>query len=184
MKSKNKSKEKKISLKNYIIALLILIGSILLTLYIFDWYNIRQKEKLMNSYLITTKTLEYSINDANSLKEFLEETPNSYFLYISYTNSSDVYNLEKELKRIIDKYKINDIFYYVNIDKLENTSSDYLGIIKDKIGIKNLDNIPMIIYVNNGQVISENILQSKNNIVFNSKELIRILKDNDFKELK
>jgi len=165
-KSKPKSasiKQKKIPSKNYIYALLILVGGIVLTLYIFEWVNVKKEEKLMNSYLITSNTIDSTIKDFDSLNQILKETSSSYFIYLGYTGDEDVYNFEKELKRIIDSYDLNDNFYYMDITEIKKDNENYLEEIKSKLNLKELDRVPAIIYVNDGKVENANILDGINN---------------------
>ena len=88
--------EKNIPSKNYIYALLILIGGIVLALYIFEWINVKTEEKLMTSYLISSNTINSSIEDFNSLSQILKETSSSYFIYFGYTGDEDVYEFETD----------------------------------------------------------------------------------------
>ena len=43
-----------------------------------------------------TKTLVYEVKDLSEIEAVFSETPNEYFVYVSYTGSEDVYNLEEE----------------------------------------------------------------------------------------
>ena len=45
MVKKKNNDLKKVPLKNYLIALLVLIGGILLIVYIFEWYQVKETEK-------------------------------------------------------------------------------------------------------------------------------------------
>ena len=103
-------KSKKINPQNYLYALLVLVGGIIITLYIFEWINVKKEEKLMTSYLISSKTIDSTISDFDSLNQIRQEAPSSYFIYLSYTGNEDIYNFEKELKRVIDKYDLNNNF--------------------------------------------------------------------------
>ncbi len=155
--SKNKkvvkvSAEKYVDPKNYLYSILILVGGIILTLLIFKWYNVKKDEKLMVSYLISSNTIKSSIDNINSLDLIKQEAPSSYFIYLSYTNDEEVYKFEKSLKNLIDKYKLNDIFYYVDLTKYIKNNEDYLKQIKENLKISNLDNLPAIIYIVDGEV--------------------------------
>lgn len=179
------SKEnKKINFKNYIYAFLILIGSIILVIYMFEWYQVKKEEKLMESYLITSKTIESSIEDLESLKQIRQESPASYFIYISYTNDEEVYNFEKELKRVIDKYKLNDSFYYVDLTKLKDSNPNYLEEIKNSLELEDLDSIPAIIYVNEGKILNSNILDGINNTKLKIEDFEQLLEIYEFETVK
>ena len=186
-KKKNKKDvvtEKYINPKNYLYVLIILVGAILLTFYIFKWYDVKKEERLMNSYLITSKTVGSSINDINSLKQIMQESPSSYFIYLGYTNDEYNYNLEKSLKRVIDKYKLNDIFYYVDVTDLKEKNENYINEIKDVLNIKELENIPAIIYVVDGKILDNNILDGVNGTKFKVDDLEELLDIYQFETIK
>ena len=68
MVKKKNNDLKKVPLKNYFIALLVLIGGILLIVYIFEWYQVKETEKYMESYLLKSNTIifyAYIIKFAN-----------------------------------------------------------------------------------------------------------------------
>ncbi|MBQ7030789.1 MAG: hypothetical protein IJN13_00260 [Bacilli bacterium] len=181
-KTTNKN-DKYISPKNYIYAFLILVGGIVLTLYIFEWYQVKQEEKLMTSYLISSNTIESNITDIESLEQITQEAPSSYFIYIGYTGDEDVYNLEKELKRVIDKYKLNDEFYYLDITDLKNKNQDYLKEINSKLDV-NLENIPAIIYVNEGKILDSNVLDGVNDTKLKVSDFEQLLDIYEFEIIK
>ena len=171
-----KGNEKKINPKNYIYSILILIGSILLTLYIFEWYKVKKEERLLNSYLISTKTTNLHITNLDMLKEIRQEAPSSYFIYISYTGDEDIYKFEKKLKRVIDKYKINDIFYYVDITDIKN--ENYISNLNQIFDTNRISKIPIIIFVNEGII-------DDNNIIYDSiNDLETLLNNNDYEIIK
>lgn len=181
-KTTNKN-DKYISPKNYIYAFLILVGGIVLTLYIFEWYQVKQEEKLMTSYLISSNTIESNITDIESLEQITQEAPSSYFIYIGYTGDEDVYNLEKELKRVIDKYKLNGEFYYLDITDLKNKNQDYLKEINSKLDV-NLENIPAIIYVNEGKILDSNVLDGVNDTKLKVSDFEQLLDIYEFEIIK
>ncbi|MBE6156808.1 MAG: hypothetical protein E7161_03585 [Firmicutes bacterium] len=188
IKSSQKKKtieiDKYISPKNYLYAILILLGGIILTLYIFEWYQVKKEEKLMTSYLISSKTIESSIEDLNSLNQIRQEAPSSYFIYISYTGDEEIYNLEKDFKRVIDKYKLNDMFYYVDLTKLKNNNENYLNEIKNSLGIKDLKKIPALIYVHEGKILESNVLDGINDTLLKAGDLENLLDIYEFETVK
>lgn len=180
----NKENVMLVSPKNYLIAFIILFGSIFVAFYLFSCYKINKDERLMNSYLITTNTIESNINDLASLKQVMQEAPESYFIYISYTNDEDVYDLEKKLKKEIDTHKINDIFYYVDVTLLKENNTNYLNEIEKVLNVKKISNVPAIIYVRNNEISEENIITGKNNKMLNINDLKKLLNNYDFDEIK
>jgi len=183
-KSSKKKNERYINPKNYLYAVLILVGGILITLYLFEWYQVKKEEKLMNSYLITSNTIKSSVNDIDSLNQVRQEAPSSYFIYLGYTNDEDVYNLEKDLKRIIDKYNLNDIFYFFNITKLKENKDNYIEEIEDKLDIDDIEKIPAIIYVKDGKIKESNILDGVNGTILKAEDFEQLLDLYEFETMK
>ncbi len=181
---KENPKEIAIKPQNYLYSLLILVGAILITIYLFSWYNVKKEEELKTSYLITTNTIESDIKDLDSLSQILEEAPSSYFVYLSYTEDEDVYNLEKEIKRLIDTYKLNDIFYYVNLTELKKNNNHYLDVVEEKLDIKEINSIPAVIYVQNGEIIENNILDGVKDTKFKASDLEQLLDIYEFEKVK
>ncbi len=168
--------KRRIPIKNYIYSIIILVGVILLILYIFSWYNVKKEEKLMKSYLISSKTIESKIDNLQDLEQTLSEAPLSYFVIFSYTGNEDVYNMERSLKRVIDRYKLNDSIYYVDASKNLN-NKEYINNLNKMFKTKNVKYLPVIIYVEEGK--AKEVL---NNITSDSfKEL---LERNNFKIVK
>lgn len=176
--------EKNIPSKNYIYALLILIGGIVLALYIFEWINVKNEEKLMTSYLISSNTINSSIEDFNSLNQILKETSSSYFIYFGYTGDEDVYEFEKELKRVIDNYKLSDNFYYFDLTKVKEENTNYLNNIKNTLNIKSIEKVPAIIYVHKGKIVDANILDGVNGTMLKVADLEKLLDIYDYELVK
>ena len=103
-----KIKYKSQTLKKYFIGLCIILAIIFLALYFHKWDTVKEQEKYYNSYLISTNTISLEMTDIDEINAVLSETPSYYFLYISYTNDEDVYNLETELKPLIDEYHLQN----------------------------------------------------------------------------
>lgn len=174
---------KKIPLKNYVYAFLVLLGGILIVLYIFEWINVKKEEKLMNSYLITSSTINSKIEDFDSLKQILNETSSSYFIYLSYTGNEDVYKFEQELKKVIDNYGLNDNFYYMDLTKIMNDNENYLELVNNNLNI-NIDRVPVIIYVKDGKIEDNNILDGINGTMLKVADVENLLDIYDYELIK
>lgn len=178
--AKKKEENKKVSIKNYILSILILVGGILLVLYIFSWYQVKQEEKYMNSYLISTNTISNQITDLNTLKQVISETPSNYFIFIGYRHDLDEYNIEVELKNIIDNYEIADNFYYIDItDKLDD--QNYLNNLNSILGT-NINKTPAFIYVREGKILSKNIVTNSDK-GFNINNIKKILEIYEYENI-
>ena len=169
MRTKNKHSNY-FTTKSYIYAALFVLAIVFLIWYILSWYGVKQKEKLMTSYLISSNTITYEIKNINEMVQILSESPNQYFIYISYTDDEDIYKLEKKLKKVIDNYNLQDEFYYMNItDILEN--KDLYKNLNDTFNTTKIKNVPCILFFQNSQIRE---IISENDRVFNI---------NDFKDL-
>ena len=144
------NKKREIPQKNYLICGLLFLGLILGTLYAFKWNEVKKQEKLVESYLIKTNTVSLTINTLEELESTLVEVPYDFFIFTGYTGDLDEYNLEVDLKPIIDDYKLADKFYYLNITDTKE-EEDFLEDLSDLLDAK-ISSIPTIIYVSNDKV--------------------------------
>lgn len=168
----SKKASRQIEMKNYLIAAAVFIGIILIVLYAFEWYQVKQEEKLMKSYLVNTNTINFVINDPNSANQVLQEAPKDYFIFVGYRNDEDEYLLEKSVKKIIDDYEINDIVYYFDATDIKQ-DSNYLEKINESLKV-NISQVPAIIYIKDGKVAEEGIVDGKDE---------KLLTANDFEKL-
>lgn len=154
-----KKNEKFIPTKNYVIAAIIVIAAILLTWYGFAWNKVRKENKVSISYLAKNNIITKEIDSLDELNNIMQETPDKYFIYISYTGDEKIYNLEKEIAPIIKDYQLNDSFYYLNVSDIKD-NDNYIDKINEKLGLKEskITNIPTVIYVNDGTVSKSGII--------------------------
>ena len=173
---KNPKGERYTPLKNYIYAGLIIIAIALLCWYVLSWYNIKKTEKYLNSYLLSTNTLNLEIKGLDAASTILQDAPSSYFVFVGYTGDKDEYELEQGLKVIIDKYRINSEMYYIDItlDKDDKNLNSKLNKVFDTNVI---NNITCLIYFKDGKVVD--IIESKTGI-FNSSEFENLLKEQEY----
>ncbi|MBE6155194.1 MAG: hypothetical protein E7164_00350 [Firmicutes bacterium] len=164
--------------RNYIYGAFLIIAIILLIWYVLSWYNVKQTEKFMTSYLISTNTIANEISDINEIVQVLKESPSEYFVYISYNNNEDIYKLEKKLKKTIDSYALKDEFYYINITDYQN-DKDITTKLNDAFNTTKIKNTPCILYFKNNQ-IEKVIINSKG--IFDSSEFEELLKEYDYEK--
>ena len=159
-KYKNKNQTKK-----WIITICVILAIIFGILYFYKWYQIKHQEKYLNSYLITSNTVSQEMTDINEISSVLSETGNYYFVYISYTKDEKIYEFEKDLKPIIDKYDLHNNFYYINVTDIKDKNKNYLKDISKELNIKEneLKKVPVILYFNDGELVKDiyNILVSQ-----------------------
>ena len=150
----NKIKYRNQTAKKYFIGLCIILAIIFLALYFYKWNSVLEQEKYYNSYLIETNTISLEMNDIDEISSVLSETPSYYFLYISYTNDEDVYNLEEDLKPLIDEYQLQNNFYFLNVTDFKDTNKDYKDDIAKELGIDAsiISDVPIILYFKDGEL--------------------------------
>lgn len=154
----NKIKYRNQTLKKYFIGLCIILAIIFLALYFHKWHTVKEQEKYYESFLVSTNTISLEMTDIKEIQSVLSETSNYYFLYISYTNDEDIYNLEKELKPLIDEYHLQNSFYFLNVTDFKDTNQDYKDDIAEALEIdKNIiSKVPIILYFKDGKLATKN----------------------------
>ncbi len=172
----NSKKERKIPSKNYVIAVLVFIGVILFTIYLFKWYQVVNNEKITKSYLISSNVISNEINSLDELSDVFSEAPSEYFLYIGYTNDKNVYDMEVDLKKIINKYDLRDKFYYLNVDSLKENEgfieeiNSALALDKEKI-----TSIPTILYYKDHSLVAGGIIHKEANSLMQASDFEQLL---------
>lgn len=149
-------KEKKepitVSRKTVIVICAVLIAILLLALYLYKWRDVKTQESLMNSYLLSTDTVSLEIKNLDEVPQILTEAPNDYFVLITYTGDKETQKLEKGLKEIIDKYKLSDYFYYLNIESMKK-EDNYLTRLNNAFNTNKITTTPIILYFKDGKLI-------------------------------
>lgn len=174
--AKKKSKKNNINFKKIFYFILGFLLIIFLIWYIISWKNVKQEEKLMNSYLITSNTLSVEIKDLSETVQVLKESPSEYFVYISYTNDEKIFNFEKKLKKLIDNYNLKDEFYFVNVTNIKDDENFYSEI-NDTFNTKLISNIPSILHFKNNEL--KKVIYNKDlNKTYTDFE--NLLKENEF----
>lgn len=182
MTKKKNENLKVIPIKNYLLALLVLIGGIALIVYIFEWYQVKETEKYMESYLLKSKTINNSIDDINLYSQVIQEAPTDYFIVLGYKNNEEEYLFEKKLKKIIDDYELNDLVFYIDVTDLMQ-KENYLEIINQNIKA-NISNVPAIIYVKDRKINEDNIVTKDTNGNINLNKFEKILEIYEYEKEK
>ena len=151
-KTTNETKEVKnatqtITPKTIYIIIGVVLAVILIVVYIYRVNQVRRDEQITNSYLLTTDTVSLEIKNLDEVSQILAEAPQSgYFVLITYTGDAETYALEESIKGIIDDYKLNDVFYYLNVlDIMEQ--DNYITRINNAFNTDEIDKIPTILYL-------------------------------------
>jgi len=150
-----KTKEKKETINEImgIEKIIMLVASVLIIiLLIFRLIQIqedRNEKELQSSYLVTNNIVTNVITDINQ-----EIDKDEYFIVINYTGNETTLNFEKEIKTVLDKNNIREKFYYYDATEIKETD-DYLTILADALGIKDLNKIPAVIYFRNKEYFDQ-----------------------------
>lgn len=169
--------ERFIPIKNYFIAALIVVVVVALTMYAFAWYKVLQENKVANSYLIKEKVISNEIKDLEEVEDVFSEAPKTYYVYVSYTGDKNIYNMEKDLKKLINSYNLNENFYYLNVTSIKD-EDDYIDKVNEALNLKDIKitNVPTIIYYSEGQV--KDIIKYETNQKMNVGDFQKILDQN------
>ena len=145
--------ERFIPIKNYIMAVVIVVAAVLLTMYGFSWYNVLREGRVSQSYLVKSKVISNEITSLREVNAIFAEVPEEYFIYISYTGSEEIYNIEKQLKKVINEYELNDKIYYLNVTSIKD-EQDYLDQINKSLKLEDeITQVPTIVYIKDGKVV-------------------------------
>lgn len=142
-------KEKEIPFKNYIILAVILIFTILLVVYLFNWQSIYQKNKLqepiLDKYLM--------VINYNELDDYLVENKEA-IVYVSVLNDEKIRMFENKFKNLIIKNDLNNKVLYLN---LTNESVEI-----NKKYLSNLSEVPTLIIFDEGKVVENYSIKDNN----------------------
>lgn len=157
--------ERYVPIKNYVVSIVIICAIILLTWYGFAWYNVFKENKVSTSYLVKEKIISNEIKSLNEVEDVFSEAPASYYVYVSYTGSEEVYNMEKELQDVIVEYNLNDSMYFLNVTSIKD-EKDYIDKVNKalKLEEKKITKIPTIVYYKDGVAV-DIITRSDDNLM-------------------
>lgn len=173
---KNQKSTRKIPPKNYVIAIILFVGIILVSCYLFKWYDVFNNEKITKSYLVTSNVISNEINSIDELQDVFSEAPSEYFLYISYTNDENIYNMEVDLKKVIKKYELQDKFYYFNVDSIKN-DDHYIEEINSALNLKNekVTTVPTILYFKDHEIVDGGVIHKEKNSLLQAGDFEQLL---------
>ena len=128
----------------YIRLLTILLITIIATILVCNIYRNYENNKLNNSYIAKYVT-NISIND---LSNAIVESGDNTFVYFGVTGDDNFYKMEKELKKSVINYHMEDEFLYVDSNKMKVSTANELFDTDKKI-----QRFPAIVYLKNGSVL-------------------------------
>ena len=151
------------SQKNILIIVCIVLALILVIFYGYRVNKLKETDTLSKSYLLDSGTVSLEIKNLDEVNQILAESPTEYFVLISYTGNKDTYKLENGLKRILDKYKLNDSFYYLNVKNIMD-EDNYLNRLNNAFNTDKIKKVPTILYYKNGKIVDV-VTRNDNNII-------------------
>lgn len=166
-----KIKNKATPIKKWLVTFCVIIGLLLVGLYFYKWHQVRVQEKYLNSYLVSSGTINLEMNDISEINSVLMETSNYYFVYIGYTEDKNVYNFERKLKPLIDEYDLQSSFYFINVTDIKKNNMNYKMDIAYELNIADdeINEVPVILYFKDGNLIKGGITTAE--------EFEKLLKD-------
>ena len=156
----------------YIRLLTILLITIIATILVCNIYRNYENNKLNNSYIAKYVT-NISIND---LSNAIVESGDNTFVYFGVTGDDNFYKMEKELKKSVINYHMEDEFLYVDANKMEVSTANELFDTDKKI-----QRFPAIVYLKNGSVLEilDSSMHTLNSSDFNNLLDTYEVKDNE-----
>ena len=151
------------SQKNILIIVCIVLALILVIFYGYRVNKLKETDTLSKSYLLDSGTVSLEIKNLDEVNQILAESPTEYFVLISYTGNKDTYKLENGLIRILDKYKLNDSFYYLNVKNIMD-EDNYLNRLNNAFNTDKIKKVPTILYYRNGKIVDV-VTRNDNNII-------------------
>lgn len=146
---------------NYLKLLIILIVIIFVTIISCNLYKNYDGNKANKSYI---SKYVLSIN-YGELKNALVELSSNTFIYLSTTGNKKIYNMEKDLKKIVKNNNLEDNFIYVDVTEM-NSKDNYLDNINATLGLteKKISNLPAIVYFKDN--VAMDFIESSANSIF------------------
>ncbi len=141
----------------------IIVVAILIGIYIYWLQGVRDEERYSTSYLLSSGTVSLEIKNLDEVDQILSESPTEYFVLITYTGAEETYNLEQDIKTIIDNYKLSDSFYYLNIESMMETDN-YLTRLNNTFDTNMITTVPIILYFRDGQLV-DTVTRDDDNII-------------------
>lgn len=125
--------------KNYIYLFLILLGSLLLLLYIYTWYDAYNENRLNTS--IMDKYL--TVINYNELDNYIIENKDAV-IYVSILGNEDINKFEKKFKNLVSEHNLKNDILYLDI------SNENISIATKKLNID--EEFPYLVIYTNGVI--------------------------------
>jgi len=149
--------------KNYLYLLIMLLIVVFVTFGIVKISKYYDEKKLEKSYFdgyISEVTLE-------DMRNILTEPSSEMFIIVTEVNNENIYNIEKDIKKVIKRRDIRDNVMFINYTDNKKDLNEL-----NKVLGSDIKNIPAIVYYKNGQVVTS--IDSTNGLI-NAGEFEKLL---------
>lgn len=151
MVEKNK---KKISIKNYIILIVIFIVGIAITLYLCNWYHV------YDEYQKQTPLIRGTLSEITNeeLEHYVMENPTTV-IYMCTASNPTCRSYEKDLKKLVESENLQEKIIYLNLSDIDQ--NQFVDSFNNKYPykVKLTTNYPALVIFEDGEI--NNILQGK-----------------------
>lgn len=162
--------DKKISIKNYIIVVIMFIAGMGVTLYLCNWYNV------YDEYQKQTPVIRGILSEITNeeLEHYVMENPTTV-IYMCTASNPTCRNYEKELKKLVESENLQEKIVYLNLSDIDE--DQFIDNFNNKYPykVKLTTNYPALVIFEDGEI--SNILQGKED------EKLTIIKTKQFIEI-
>ena len=154
-----KKSNKNISSRNYFIVMVVSVLIIVVVLYARTFYLNYKNNKVNVSVFNDQKINQINSDDFDFA---LSEISSEIILYVSYTGSSEIRNMESKLYKEIEKKNLTDKIIYWNVTNSKN--SEYIETLRKRFPeIKDqINSAPLFIYIKDGKGVEAMSSELKN----------------------
>lgn len=164
-------KKREIPLKNYMILIGTIIATILLCLYITQWYK-KAEESNIEQGILAKELPQVTVEE---FQNYVTENPN-IILYISVSTDEKMKRFEKNIYDFIIEENIRNHFVYMDASKIDQKALIEILQNKSNTPKNNYTHIPNIYVFKDGKI--EDMLYTSSTAL-HSKEAIRFIKKQD-----
>ena len=154
-----KKSNKNVSSRNYFIVMVVSVLIIVVVLYARTFYLNYKNNKVNVSVFNDQKINQINSDDFDFA---LSEISSEIILYVSYTGSSEIRNMESKLYKEIEKKNLTDKIIYWNVTNSKN--SEYIETLRKRFPeIKDqINSVPLFIYIKDGKGVEAMSSELKN----------------------
>ena len=149
--------------KNYLYLLIMLLMVVVVTFSIVKISKYYDEKKLEKSYF-EGYISQVSLDD---MKNILTEASSEMFIIVTEVNNEDIYNVEKEIKKVIKSRDIRDNMMFIDYTENKNNINELNTVLGS-----NIKTIPAIVYYKNGIIVTS--IDSTNGLI-NAGEFEKLL---------